>query len=153
MKIYVASSWKNAPFLVPLTRHLREEGYEVDCFCDPSLGRFVFSWDALGISPEVCSNMTAPMMLALPQVQKAYHEDKKWIDWSNVVVMVLPCGKSAHLEAGYAKGAGKKLVIYGKFEPGEWDVMYGFADALVQESFEDLCKALDDLSKEMGSKW
>ncbi|KKK63940.1 hypothetical protein LCGC14_2989230 [marine sediment metagenome] len=41
----------------------------------------------------------------------------------------LTAGKSTHLEAGYAKGKGKKLIIYsGKFPKGEFDVMYGFAD-------------------------
>ena len=67
------------------------------------------------------------------EVQRAFAEDKKWIDWADAVIMLLPCGKSAHLEAGYAKGHGKKLYIIGEFPKGEFDVMYGFADRLYRE--------------------
>lgn len=45
--------------------------------------------------------------------------------------MILPCGRSAHLEGGYAVGKGKALYILGHFPKGEFDVMYGFATALV----------------------
>jgi hypothetical protein len=66
------------------------------------------------------------------RVQKAFHFDRKMIEWADTLVLVLPAGKSAHLEAGYAKGLGKKLYIIGDFPPGEFDVMYGFADALIK---------------------
>ena len=45
--------------------------------------------------------------------------------------MVLPCGKSAHLELGYAVGKGKRTVIFMPEEPERWDVMYNFADQIV----------------------
>ena len=147
MNIYLASSWKNAPYLNTLAQHLREAGHKVDCFCDPSLKRSVFKWDDLDIPPRTMDGMNAIHMLAQPKVRKAFKEDKKWLDWADVVVMVLPCGNSAHLEAGYAKGAGKKLIIYGTFPPGGRDVMYGFADALIPESFMDLCAALEKLKE------
>ena len=58
--------------------------------------------------------------------------------------MVLPSGKNAHLEAGYAKGIGKKLFVYGDFTSGEFDVMYGFADGLFRSSeLDGLIKVLN----------
>jgi len=98
MKIYIATSWKLQMEAKALAENLRMYGHEVDFFCDPTTGRFVFSFQAL--------------------------------EWSDTVVMLLPCGKSAHLEAGYAKGLGKKLFIYDleKFSKGQIDVMYQFAD-------------------------
>jgi hypothetical protein len=39
-----------------------------------------------------------------------------------------------HLEAKYAVGSGKSLVIFGEFLKNERDVMYGFADSLFRES-------------------
>lgn len=32
--------------------------------------------------------------------------------WADTCVLALPCGRSAHLEAGWMSGAGKKLIVY-----------------------------------------
>lgn len=128
MKIYVASSWKNEKEVLWLADKLRLWGHEVDCFADKSSGRFVFHYSELGDTGKI----DAIGFLADERSQTAFAEDKKWLDWCECVVMLLPCGKSAHLEAGYAKGQGKKLIILGDFPPGEFDVMYGFADALIR---------------------
>jgi hypothetical protein len=52
------------------------------------------------------------------------------------VVLILPSGKSSHLEAGYAKGCGKKLYIIGGFVKGEFETMYGFADGMFTDIME-----------------
>ena len=41
--------------------------------------------------------------------------------------MVMPAGKSGHLELGYMLGQGKKGYILFDKEPDRWDVMYQFA--------------------------
>lgn len=127
MRIYIASSWKNEEAVRDLAHLLRGKGHEVDCFCDVSSGRYVFHFSEIG----ALDDLDAITFLEDERVQRAFAEDKKWMDWAEAVIMLLPCGKSAHLEAGYAKGQGKKLVILGEFVPGEFDVMYGFADALI----------------------
>lgn len=131
MKIYVASSWKNSNWLQCVVDHLRYHGHEVDCFCEPRKDRFVFHFSEIGDLEE----LNAISFLEDKRSKKAFEEDKKWIDWADCIVMVLPCGNSAHLEAGYAKGKGKKLYIISRFPPGEFDVMYGFADKLMK--FDD----------------
>lgn len=130
MKIYLASSWKNEDYLLKLTTTLREEGFEVDCFCDSSSGRYVFHWTQFVKHEEELQKYDAISFLDDPRTQRAFKEDKAFIDWADVVILILPSGKSAHLEAGYAKGQGKKLYIFGEFEKGSFDVMYGFADGL-----------------------
>ncbi len=45
-------------------------------------------------------------------------------------VLVLPAGKSGHLELGYLIGQGKPAYIWMPEEPDRWDVMYRFADAV-----------------------
>ena len=56
---------------------------------------------------------------------------------------VMPCGRSSHLEGGYAKGKGKLLFLYGEFKKGEFDAMYGFADGLYPtERLPELTTAL-----------
>lgn len=127
MRIYIASSWKNIELVASVTAFLRQHGHEVDCFGDTTTGRFSFHFSEI---PEF-ETLDAIGFLNDERSRRAFAEDKKWLDWCEAVVMILPCGKSAHLEAGYAVGQGKKLIIYGVFQTGEFDVMYGFADRLI----------------------
>jgi hypothetical protein len=55
--------------------------------------------------------------------------DKRHIDSSDIVVMVMPAGKSAHLELGYAIGMGKEAHILFDAEPDRFDLMYNFVPA------------------------
>lgn len=137
MRVYVASSWKNEERCLLLASIIRDAGHEVDCFCDTSTGRYVFHFSEIGRA----ENLDGITFLQDERSQRAFAEDKKWLDWAEAVVLLLPAGRSAHLEAGYAKGQGKRLVIVGDFPPGEFDVMYGFADALERDLI-DACEAL-----------
>lgn len=134
MKIYIAGSWKNAKRLHDIAADLRDKGHLVDLFCDDSAGRYVFGFSELGD----VSKLDAKSIRVFPNVWRAFKEDKKWIDWADAVLLVLPSGKSAHLEAGYAVGKGKQLYIYGGELPkGEVDVMYFFANG-VYDDFDEL---------------
>lgn len=117
LRIYLASSWKNAQAVRIILDCLRRDGLEVDCFCDQEGGRVGFNirdcLEKLGGDINGIDAITAfehPAVSA--QFKIAFAEDKKWLDWSNCAVMLMPCGRSAHLEAGYAKGQGKLLYIY-----------------------------------------
>lgn len=143
MRIYLASSWKNEARVLKVANTLRGMGHEVDAFCDASTGRMSFNWNAL--SKFEHETLTTKTAMKHPIPQKAFAEDRKWLDWSECVVLVLPAGNSAHLEAGYAKGQGKRLFILaplGGFEEGKFDVMYGFAD--------ELCENFLQLSNHLG---
>ena len=62
-----------------------------------------------------------------------YNFDKRYLDASDVAVLVAPAGKSAHLELGYMIGSGKRGYILlppeGE-EPERWDIMYKFATGI-----------------------
>lgn len=45
---------------------------------------------------------------------------------ADAVVMIMPCGKSGHLEFGWAIGRGKPGYILFEKEPKRWDVMVQF---------------------------
>jgi hypothetical protein len=53
--------------------------------------------------------------------------DKKHISRATDVVMVMPCGKSGHLELGWARGKGKRGYILFDKTPERVDIMYQFA--------------------------
>jgi hypothetical protein len=136
MKIYLASSWKNKEYVMLIRDYLKSFGHSVDCFCDPSNGRISFNWSEI---PDITTSLTdldARDMMKHPMVIDAFNEDKKMIEWSDICILILPSGNSSHLEAGYAKGLGKYLYIFGIFEKCSFDTMYGFADGL----FDDINK-------------
>lgn len=143
MRIYLASSWKNQKIVLTLAERLEAEGLEVDAFCRATDKRFAFHWSEFVDDEIELLNYDAISFIGDPKVQRAFKEDKSWLDWAEVVVMVMPCGRSSHLEAGYAKGRGKLLYIYGEFPKGEFDVMYGFADGLYRaEQYQELVRAI-----------
>lgn len=111
----------------------------VDCFASEENGRISFNWSKLADIQDKLPSMDAKDMLAVPRVQEAFREDKKWIDWCNICILTLPSGKSSHLEAGYAKGQGKMVIIFGELQKGDFDVMYGFADAIFR------CDEIDNM--------
>ena len=56
--------------------------------------------------------------------------DKKHLDRCDAAVLVMPAGKSGHLELGYMLGKGKIGYVLFDQEPERWDVMYQFADVV-----------------------
>jgi len=139
-KIYIASSWKMAETVMELAKYLRH-WHEVFAFCEEDRGHFIFN--ARDWNGEDLSNITAKQGYEHPAFQKCYKSDKDGLDWCDTVVLLLPSGRSSHLEGGYAAGQGKDLYIYGEPVPGEFDAMYGFSRGV----FEDLLKlkgALED---------
>lgn len=122
MRIYVASSWRNKrqPEVV---RSLREAGHEVYDFRNPEPGDHGFQWSA--IDPD-WQNWTPEQYLAAlehPIAKSGFGKDMQALDWCEVCVLVLPCGRSAHLEAGYARGSGKATLIL-LDETSEPELMY-----------------------------
>jgi len=144
LKIYIATSWKCEDWAKLIAQLLRVDGHEVDCFCDASTGRYCFKWtDHFNDIKEanVFSFLALPDAIALTagvDMQKFGF----WFvvrAWADAVLMLYPCGNSAHLEAGYAKGSGKLLFIYGQFPDGYFENMYGFADAIFDpDQLDDL---------------
>lgn len=56
-----------------------------------------------------------------------YKFDKKHLDSSDICLLVMSAGKSAHLEFGYFIGCGKPGYVLFDKEPSKIDIMYQFA--------------------------
>lgn len=136
-RIYLASSWRNK-FHSGARDALRLAGHEV--------------YDFKSVEPMVCGG-PAPTAFAWAEIDKYHAEwrprtyrqhltgsarasqgylgDFRGMEWADTCVMLLPCGRSAHIEAGYMRGRGKRLIIAYHddsregFEP---DLMYLLAD-------------------------
>lgn len=141
-RIYVASSWRNADQPAVVGR-LRAQGHEVYDFRNPEPGNTGFAWreldeDWLNWSPE----RYAAIVTEHPVARAGFALDHAALNWCDTCVLVLPCGRSAHLEAGYAAGQGKRVLALlhpDKFEP---ELMYLLADGLFT-LVDELAGALD----------
>lgn len=122
MRVYVASSWRNTvqPSVVG---RLRREGYDVYDFRHPVPGNDGFAWSQ--IDPVWREWLPYDFRAALchPLAVEGFGYDMDALRASDACVLVLPCGRSAHLELGYAVGAGKLTVIYQPI-PQEPELMY-----------------------------
>jgi hypothetical protein len=130
LKIYVASSWRNThqPRVV---EHLRSfTAFEVYDFRNPPHGRGGFAWsdidpDWINWSPEQWRQA-----LAHPLAVDGFKSDKEAMEWADCCVLVLPCGRSAHLEAGWFAGRNKPVVFLA-LEPTEPDLMVGLGNGVL----------------------
>lgn len=70
--------------------------------------------------------------------------DKLHLDRTDGMVLLMPAGKSAHLELGYTVGRGKPGFIVFEEEPERWDVMVKFATKIFfsQDEFINYLKEI-----------
>ena len=128
MKIYVASSWRNT-LQQGVVHTLRAAGHEVYDFKNPPT-RSGFGWKQIDGGWEGWTTAQYLEALKHPLALEGYKSDKDALDWADACVLVMPCGRSAHLEMGYAMGAKKKTVIL-LMERAEPELMYKLADHIV----------------------
>lgn len=62
--------------------------------------------------------------------------DKSNLDRCDMAVLLMPAGKSGHMELGYFLGTGKPGFIYQPEPPDRWDVMYRFATGYTSDQRE-----------------
>ena len=110
-RIYVASSWRN-PYFPDVVKRLREAGHEVYDFRNPPHGGAGFHWT--DIAPDAPNWTYAQYAEGLrhPLAERQFQADIDALTWADTCVLVLPCGRSAHTEAGWMAGAGKRVIAY-----------------------------------------
>lgn len=143
MKIYVASSWRN--LLQPgIVLALRRCGHDVYDFRNPKPGDHGFNWSDVG-SPTAFVDKVNPVewrkWLQHPRAADGYESDISHVKWCDTVVYVLPCGRSASWEFGYAMGQGKRGYVVA-FEDTEPELM--FREATVITNMDELFDAFSE---------
>lgn len=135
MYVYVASSWRN--LLQPtLVQTIRAWGHRVYDFRQPRPDDDGFRW--LEIDPEWRQWSVSQFQAALshPLAEIGCAQDKLALQMADATVLVLPCGRSAHLELGYAIGLKQQTAVL-MLEPDEPELMYKLADRV--------CGSMDEL--------
>lgn len=110
--VYVASSWKCR--IQPAIIHvLKVAGIDHYDFRNPENGTG-FSWREVmseTIVGELVDDDAFVDALAHPRSQQGFNSDFAAMQRADTFVLVLPCGRSAHLELGWAVGQGKRTAI------------------------------------------
>ena len=147
MKIYVASSWRNE-YQQTIVKKLREQGHKVYDFKNPEPGNNGFSWREISPNWQQWSVEEFQNGIKHPIARDGFRKDETAIRECDIVILVLPCGKSAHLEAGFAVGTGKKVfaLIPEKIEP---ELMYSWFD----EIYDDFGEMLEDMRNLENAEW
>ncbi|MGN6693882.1 MAG: hypothetical protein ACTHN0_06860 [Aquihabitans sp.] len=137
-RIYLASSWRNYQQTEVLFK-LRTEGHQVYDFRNPhddwttlnpgdSSGGFRWS----DIDPEWAdwSPWSFRQALDTHRAAEGFGSDFNAMEAADVGVLLLPCGRSAHLEAGYFAGHPNKSLHILIPELPEPELMYLMADGI-----------------------
>jgi hypothetical protein len=135
-KIYVASSWRNE-HQQAVVEELRLYGHEVYDFRHPG-GKPGFQWSKIEEEWQYWTMEEYRAALDDDYAKIGFNRDFDAMKAADVCVLLLPCGRSAHLEAGWMKGAGKKVIAF--IHPGERiepELMYGMLDGIAL-SFREL---------------
>lgn len=135
MKIYVASSWRNE-FYPDVVKALREAGHDVYDFRNPPSGGHGFKWSEIIANYMDWTPEEYRAQMTHPKAEAQFKDDFDAMRSCDACVLVLPCGRSAHTEAGWFAGAGKKVWVYipVKQEP---ELMY--------KLFDGVCVTLEEL--------
>jgi nucleoside 2-deoxyribosyltransferase len=124
--LYLIGSLRN-PKVPALSHELRRLGFEV--FDD---------WYAAGPEAddywqryETQRGRTYAEALNGSAATHVFRYDRSNLDRCDAAVLLLPAGKSGHLELGYVIGKGKPAFIFMPEGAERWDVMYRFANMVV----------------------
>lgn len=138
-KIYVASSWRNK-YYPAVVEALRAKGHEVYDFRNPPHGGNGFRWTDIDEKALEWSFDEYAEGLHHPKAERQFKADLEALEWADTCVLVLPSGRSAHTEAGWMAGAGRRVFVYIP-EIQEPELMYKLFDR-VAGSMEDLLEAI-----------
>jgi hypothetical protein len=122
VKIYVASSWRNE-FQQEVVSIARHAGHEVYDFRNPPHGKGGFAWSDIDTNWEQWTTEEFRDALKNKIAEAGFKSDLDGMRWADIGILVLPCGRSAHVEAGWMQGIGMPVYVFspGKHEP---ELMY-----------------------------
>lgn len=140
--VYLSASWKERERVRAAAIRLRDYGFDVYDFTDPSCR------NAPEIPPERFPEQFDPArhvyreyITAVPEWRVAVDCNRRAIERCDIVALLLPCGNDAHADAFYGLGLGKRLVVVGQPRAGDRTPTHMWAHRII-DSDNDLPSAL-----------
>jgi hypothetical protein len=131
-RVYLASSWRNE-YQQFVVEKLRDWGHQTYDFKNPAPDNKGFHWSEIDPEWKAWRPVDFCKGLQHPIAQEGFALDMAALRECDTCVLLLPSGRSAHLELGYAVGADKATAVLIP-EPCEPELMY----RMVDEVFTDL---------------
>ncbi len=132
-KIYVASSWRNE-YQQRIVARLRADGHDVYDFKNPVEGNTGFDWSEIDDNWNGWTPTEFRFGLTHARAKEGFNYDMAALNAAEVVVLLLPSGRSAHVEAAYHFGRCGPVIVHMP-EHCEPELMYKMFNALtVNES-------------------
>lgn len=126
--VYLIGSLKN-PNIPIIANKIREAGFEVfaDWWCASDDADDTWKMYEQGQGHSYLEALNGYM------AKHVFEFDKSHLERCDIAVLVLPAGKSGHLELGWSIGKGKKgYILLEEGTDPRWDCMYLFADGVFE---------------------
>ena len=123
--VYLIGSLRN-PAVPAVARVLRGDGHDVYDEWFAAGPRADDTWRAY----EKSRGHSAVEAYHSWHAQAVFNADKRHLDRCDVGVLLMPAGKSGHLELGYMAGQGKRTYVLLTKDPDRYDVMYRFTNGV-----------------------
>jgi hypothetical protein len=125
MKVYLIGSLRN-PQVPLLGKRIRALGFDV---FDDWFGAGEIADDSWQAYEEARGRHYGEALYGRA-AENIFQFDLRHLNSSDLGVLMLPAGKSGHLELGYLIGQGKPGLVLFPEVPSRWDVMYQLADGV-----------------------
>lgn len=148
-RIYISSSWKNV-YQPVLVEELRRRGHKVYDFRHPSGRNDQNVWESvcerLGLGKKYWLGSLTPkefkMVLTDKEAIARFKEHFAAMQDADTCIILLPCGRSSHAEAGFMNGLGKRVFVMDTSQEVTPELMYLMFDDYFYD-VEELYKAVD----------
>ena len=107
-KLYLASSWKNTNYENVKNAIEKLERFYIYDFRKQNTA---FDWHWIDANWEKWTNKQFISALDNHYAKDAFNDDFSHLRDCDICVLITPCGKSSHLELGYAAGLGKETYV------------------------------------------
>lgn len=135
---FIAARWRNKEAVLDLTQKIREKGKTVYCFVEGDGTDYELKTKEESHDPETFMHHfeSIPNWQNSSAVKEIFDLDMNALKDSESLILLLPAGKSAHIEAGAAYGMGKKCIVIGEQKETEslyliFDEFYASVEAFL----------------------
>lgn len=111
---FISSRYRNKDQVLELARKIRQKGKSVYCFVESQasithVGKIDEETEKAISKFEAIENWQKD-----PRVRDVFETDMKAMTNSRTIILLLPAGKSSHIEAGVGYGLRKKMILIGE---------------------------------------
>lgn len=136
---FIASRWRNKATVLDFARKIEAKGKTVYNFIEGDGSDYELKDMEEKYEPEEFMKMfeSIPDWQNSKAIKEIFKVDIDALKDSETVLLLLPAGKSAHVEAGVSYGMGKRTILIGEQKEAEplymiFDEMYGSIDQFIE---------------------